>query len=98
MKVGDARQAIWELFHELRRKDEVGAISTRQRFGVLQSSGAFRGPENVRKRRRTGALQDAAACFHPLVSLSLPLAKVSTAWLRLRFPDSGFLLRQPILR
>jgi len=35
--------------------------STRERPGVLQSSGAFRGPEDARKRQRTGALQDAAA-------------------------------------
>ena len=35
--------------------------ASRQRFGVLQSSGAFREPENPRKHRRTSALQDAAA-------------------------------------
>jgi hypothetical protein len=35
--------------------------ASRQRLGVLQPSGAFREPENVRKRRRTGALQDAVA-------------------------------------
>ncbi|WP_395746452.1 hypothetical protein [Prosthecobacter sp.] len=34
---------------------------SRQRPGVLQTSGALRAPEDVRKRRRTGALQDAAA-------------------------------------
>jgi hypothetical protein len=33
----------------------------RQRFGVLQPSGAFRRPKDVRKRRRAGALQDADA-------------------------------------
>ena len=38
-----------------------GTWRSRQRSGVLQSSEAFRGPVNVRKRRRAGALQDAAA-------------------------------------
>ncbi|MFM2141699.1 MAG: excinuclease subunit UvrA, partial [Verrucomicrobiota bacterium] len=35
--------------------------TTRERPGVLQPSGAFRGPEDARKRQRTGALQDAVA-------------------------------------
>ena len=39
----------------------LSACNARQRFGVLQSSGAFRGPVDVRKRRRSGALQDAHA-------------------------------------
>jgi hypothetical protein len=34
---------------------------SRQRPGVLQPSGALREPEDVRKRRRTGALQDTVA-------------------------------------
>jgi hypothetical protein len=38
---------------------------SRQRPGVLQPSGAFRRPSDTRKRRGTGALQDAHACFHP---------------------------------
>jgi hypothetical protein len=37
--------------------------SARQRLGVLQPSGAFRSLEDVRKRRRTGALQNARAAF-----------------------------------
>jgi hypothetical protein len=39
----------------------TGNCEARQRSGVLQSSGAFCGPMDVRKRRRTGALQDAHA-------------------------------------
>lgn len=35
--------------------------TARQRPGVLQPSGAFRRPRDIRKRRRTGALQNAAA-------------------------------------
>ncbi|MBL9183979.1 MAG: excinuclease ABC subunit UvrA [Verrucomicrobiaceae bacterium] len=35
--------------------------TTRERPGVLQPSGAFRGPDDARKRQRTGALQDALA-------------------------------------
>ena len=35
----------------------------RQRPGVLQPSGAFRRPSDARKRRRAGALQNAAATF-----------------------------------
>ena len=42
-----------------------GARTSRERPGVLQPSGAFRRPNDSRKRRRTGALQDASACFHP---------------------------------
>ena len=59
-----------------------GLPAARQRFGVLQPSGAFRRPKDVRKRRRTGALQDAAASLHHLESLSPHLAKTSTAWSR----------------
>ena len=40
----------------------------RQRSGVLQPSGAFRRPNDVRKRRRAGALQNAAATFCTLDS------------------------------
>ena len=36
-------------------------VLARERFGVLQPSGAFRGPVDVRKRRRAGALQNASA-------------------------------------
>jgi hypothetical protein len=42
-----------------------GTHHSRERFGVLQPSGALCGPSDSRKRRRTGALQDASACFHP---------------------------------
>ena len=38
----------------------LGLPATRQRFGVLQPSGAFRRPGDVRKRRRTGAVQNAS--------------------------------------
>ena len=41
-----------------------GDHMSRERFGVLQPSGAFRGPDDTRKHRRAGALQDAVACFH----------------------------------
>lgn len=40
---------------------EMALAESRQRPGVLQPSGALRGPDDARKRRRTAALQDAPA-------------------------------------
>ena len=51
------------------RNHARGSKRARQRFGVLQPSGAFCRPTGLRNRRRTGALQDAASSIHPLVSL-----------------------------
>jgi hypothetical protein len=59
----------------LSRYDAIEQTRARQRFGVLQPSGAFRRPEDARKRRRAGALQDAAALLsfpcindHPVIT------------------------------
>ena len=83
------------------------ASRSRGRWGFLprdsvlkcsRCSGAFRRPGDVRKRRRTGALQDAAASLHPLVNLNPHRAKASTASLRLSLQRQPlFLLHLPEL-
>ena len=69
---------------------QCGPRTARQRFGVLQPSGAFRRTVHARKRRRSGALQDAHASLQPLV-----LANLLRTLLRLH--EYGLLVVDPII-
>jgi len=69
-----------------------GISRTRQRPGVLQSSGAFRGPNDVRKRRRPGALQNAVAM---IVCLFAPLAHAQTTPDGFAIPQKGRVFEFP---
>ncbi len=66
--------------------EDMNAASTRERFGVLQPSGALRRPVDVRKRRRAGAVQDAVAL---LMMLFVITARAQTTADGFALPQSG---------